>query len=89
MSAWAILPGVVAALAAAGWGLGFATAAVVTLVGVTLCWRAPMRRMAIEERAKDRVLTRAQARRTLRFTAWYGRVLTLVGCALLVASIWR
>lgn len=64
-------------------------AVVVTLIGVKLCWDATHYRMSMEERAKDGLITAEQARRRIRFMAWFGPALTIVGCALLGLAVTR
>ncbi len=66
-----------------------AGAVVVTLAGVWLCWGAPRYRMSIEERAKDGLYTEDEARRKIRFMAWFGPAVTITGCLLLGVVILR
>ena len=60
--------------------VGAGGAALVTLFGVRLCWCAPRYRMSMEERAKDGALTEDEARRRIRFMAWFGPAVTIIGC---------
>ena len=65
--------------------LGFA--AVVTLLGMWLCWRAADVRMALEERVKDGDLSADDASRKIRRSMWIGPAVTIIGIALLLFSI--
>ncbi|HVS51917.1 MAG TPA: hypothetical protein VHD62_06130 [Opitutaceae bacterium] len=64
--------------------VGFAGAALLTIVGVALSWHLPRQRMAIEEQIKDGHLTEEQARRRLRIYHLCAPVTTIAGMALLV-----
>ena len=61
------------------WGL----AALATLAGAWLCWKAPQHRMSVEESAKDRRLTEDVARRQLRVRACLGPTLVIGGTLVL------
>lgn len=54
-------------------------AAVVTLLGVRLCWFASEHRMSIEEDAKDGKLTEEEARRKINQLAWSGPAIVIAG----------
>ena len=80
----ALAPAAVAALSSLVWKeIIVGCAVVITLLGVRLCWGAPRYRMSMEERAKDGALTEDEARRKIRFMAWFGPAVTILGCALL------
>ena len=63
--------------------MGAGGAALITLLGIRLCWSSPRYRMSIEERAKDGAITEDQARRKIRFMGWFAPALTLAGCVML------
>ena len=63
--------------------MGAGGAALMTLLGIRLCWSAPRYRMSIEERAKDGAITEDQARRKIWFMGWFAPALTLAGCVML------
>lgn len=86
----ALAPTLVVALSALVWQeIIVGCAVVMTLAGVQLCWTAPRYRMSMEERAKDGALTEDEARRKIRFMAWFGPTVTVVGCVLLSVVILR
>jgi uncharacterized membrane protein len=69
--------------------VGVVAGALVTLLGVRLCWQAPHYRMMVEERVKDGDLTEDQARRRMNHSAWIGPVVIFAGIALLAGMILR
>jgi hypothetical protein len=69
--------------------IAIGVAAIITLLGVRLCWEAPHNRMSIEERAKDGKLTEEQARRKISRLAWFGPLVTFAGVALLCGVLVR
>ena len=62
-------------------------AAVITLLGVWLCWQAQDQQTSIEERAKDGDLTEEQARRRIRLVGWFGPAVAVIGVGLLCAAV--
>lgn len=86
----ALAPTVVVALSGLVWQeIIVGCAVVMTLAGVQLCWAAPRYRMSMEERAKDGALTQDEASRKIRFMAWFGPTVTVIGCVLLSVVILR
>lgn len=64
-------------------------AALVTLLGVWMCWGAPRYRMALEERVKDGKITADDAARKIQRSQWTGPCVTIIGVALLLFVIAR
>jgi ABC-type nickel/cobalt efflux system permease component RcnA len=64
-------------------------AAVVTLIGVWLCWASPRYRMSVEEHMKDGKMTSDEAFRKIQLNQWLGPAVTVVGVALLLYFITR
>lgn len=69
-------------------GMIFAAGALLTLLGVTVQWQLPRRRMSMEERKKDGRLTEAQAERRIWLQSMMAPWLTIVGAALMVSAAW-
>lgn len=64
-------------------------AAVITLIGVWLCWLAPDHRMSVEENAKDGRLTNEQARVKIKRIAVVGPLVTFIGLVAVGAILLR
>jgi hypothetical protein len=56
-----------------------AAAAVVTVVGMWICWEAPRYRMSLEEQVKDGKISEEQARWRIGHSQWLGPVVTSLG----------
>ena len=67
--------------------LSVGAAILMTLVGMTLHWRLPGLRMAVEESIKDGKMTEEQARRKLRFYARCAPIATLAGVGVLIVVL--
>lgn len=63
-------------------------AALMALLGVWLCWRAPSQRIRIEERTKDGRISGEEGRRRIRLNAWLGPAVAASGCGLLLAALY-
>jgi hypothetical protein len=62
-------------------------AALVTLLGIRLCWLASEHRMSIEEDAKDGKLTEKEARRRINQLAWSGPAIVIAGVAMIALTL--
>ena len=62
-------------------------AALVTLLGILLCWLASEHRMSIEEDAKDGKLTEEEARRRINQLVWSGPAIVIAGVAMIALTL--
>jgi hypothetical protein len=62
-------------------------AALVTLLGIWLCWLASEHRMSIEEDAKDGNLTDEEARRRINQLSWSGPAIVIAGVAMIALTL--
>lgn len=69
--------------------IGFLLGAALTVLGMLFQWQVPRQRMSAEERMKDGKLTEAQAARMIRFYTVSGPLLTVVGSALMIWTLFR
>jgi len=66
----------------------FVLGAVFTLVGVMAQWQLPRRRMSMEERNKDGLITEDNARLRIRLNAGLAPSFTIAGAVLMVGATW-
>ena len=67
--------------------VGLVAAALVTVLGMWLCWHAPRSRMTLEERVKDGRISSEEARRRIARNQWTGPSVTIIGIALLAVVL--
>jgi hypothetical protein len=67
--------------------VGLIAAAMVTVLGMWLCWEAPRSRMTLEERVKDGRISSEEARRRISRNQWFGPLVTVIGIALLAVAL--
>jgi hypothetical protein len=65
-------------------GVGIGAAILLTLIGVSLSWSLPRKRMSMEEHVKDGDMTEDQARRRLHFYERCAPIVTLLGVVVLL-----